>query len=167
MISQSHYAIGGAISAGGGIKEIAGNFIGNSALGYSNTFGGGAIFVWNNRSIESVKGNFIGNYTNTNGGAIYSDSNSNITNIAGLFAGNFVSGKQLSRGGAICNLGIIGEISASFINNSAKTNSTSQLALGGAIYTREDLNIAADNKNIEFTGNYTCLLYTSDAADEL
>lgn len=155
VISQSHYAIGGAISAGGGIKEIAGNFIGNSALGYSNTFGGGAIFVWNNRSIESVKGNFIGNYTNTNGGAIYSDSNSNITNIAGLFAGNFVSGKQLSRGGAICNLGIIGEISASFINNSAKTNSTSQLALGGAIYTREDLNIAADNKNIEFTGNYT------------
>ena len=56
-ISQSFYAIGGAISIRNA-KEIAGNFIGNYAVGGNyGGFGGGAIFVFTNGSIESIKGN--------------------------------------------------------------------------------------------------------------
>lgn len=59
-------------------------------------------------------------------------------------------------GGAIYNaIGIIGDLSGRFIGNYAKTESASHPALGGAVYSANDLTISADGTETLFRGNYT------------
>ena len=167
-------AAGGAIyNYNGTIGDITGDFIGNyaqSSGSYSSASGGAIYNYGSSAEIGNITGDFIGNYaqssgsTSADGGAIYNDGT--IGDITGDFIGNYaqVSGYDAD-GGAIYNDGTIGEkdsegnlaggISGSFINNYAKTESSSDLALGGAVYTTSDINFIADGKNIEFTGNYT------------
>lgn len=161
--SKSGSAVGGAIyNTNKPINNITGDFIGN----YTNTAAtsslqksaGGAI---NNSTTSSkignITGNFIGNYSTGNtssyGGAIYNYGE--IEKISGDFTGNYVqSSNSDAKGGAIYNNSSIGEISGNFINNYAKTdgNGTAQ---GGAIYSKKDLTISADNRENIFSGNYT------------
>ena len=51
-----------------------------------------------------------------------------------------------------------GIINSSFINNYAEKDNKSGNARGGAIYTKSNLNIIADNDISEFTGNYVEIL---------
>ncbi len=122
------------------IGAISGDFINNSVNSTSTEAGshyveGGAI--WNNGHIESITGNFIGNYAlsqdiDTYGGAIYNFSN--IDNIIGDFLGNYVVSENSSaRAGAISNLeGNISEIIGDFVGNYAF--SKNEHAFAGAIF---------------------------------
>ena len=170
-------AAGGAIANGGTIGDITGDFIGNYAISTNNNAQGGAIYNNEDGTIGDITGDFIGNYaSSTNntalGGAIYNgSSNGDIGNITGDFIGNYASSTDYSAyGGAIYNYGykgeatigklddegnLVGGIYGSFINNYAKTESDSQLALGGAVYTDSDMNFIADNQTNYFSGNYT------------
>lgn len=169
--SKSGSAVGGAIyNTNKPINNITGDFIGN----YTNTAAtsslqksaGGAINNSTNSSkIGNITGNFIGNYSTGNtssyGGAIYNYGE--IEKISGDFTGNYVqSSNSDAKGGAIYNNSSIGEISGNFINNYAKTdgNGTAQ---GGAIYSKKDLTISADNRENLFSGNYT---ETNDVKDD-
>lgn len=169
--SKSGSAVGGAIyNTNKPINNITGDFIGN----YTNTAAtsslqksaGGAINNSTNSSkIGNITGNFIGNYSTGNtssyGGAIYNYGE--IEKISGDFTGNYVqSSNSDAKGGAIYNNSSIGEISGNFINNYAKTdgNGTAQ---GGAIYSKKDLTISADNRENIFSGNYT---ETNDVKDD-
>lgn len=159
----------------GTIGDITGDFIGNYASSTINEAYGGAIYNANGAVIGNITGDFIGNYVSGSdsyaiGGAIFNDGsnlsgyNSFIGDITGDFIGNYVSGVS-ALGGAISNNGTIGKtdedgnliggIYGSFINNYAKTESDSNLVLGGAVYTTTDMNFIADNKTNYFTGNYT------------
>ena len=160
-VSDRNCAYGGAIFNGENstMADITGNFIGNyisvAGLAY-----GGAIFNDHNSTIGDITGDFIGNYAvsgsgETYGGAIYNENSAKIGVITGDFIGNYASSYYYAYGGAIYNSGTIGNITGSFINNYAQTTSDSALALGGAIYTTENLTITANNQPIEFTGNYT------------
>ena len=145
---------GGAISTGNGvINYIKGDFIQNHA----NSGAGGAID--NAANIEFIAGDFIGNSLNgTSGGAIYSnyyDGFGSINFIKGDFIDNSVIGTKSVYGGAITSNSGINNISGSFINNFAATDSSDYLALGGAIYTTSDLTFIADNDTNIFSGNYT------------
>ena len=171
-VSGSSYASGGAIyniassSPQARIGNITGDFIGNYAQGSSSAYGG-AIYNQSG-TIGDITGDFIGNYASGNstvsGGAIYNIYGT-IGDITGNFIGNYAQGSSSAYGGAIVNDGkigkldddgnLVGGIYGSFINNYAKTESDSQLALGGAVYTSNDMNFIADNQTNYFSGNYT------------
>ncbi len=162
IASTKNAAKGGAIhNDASEIGNITGNFDGNSASGASAY--GGAIYNKDKGSIKVIEGNFANNYaSSTNGevlgGAIYNYNRSTIDKVTGNFSGNSaVATNGVVKGGAIYNdnNSTIGDISGSFTGNHADTTSTSELALGGAVYTHANMNFIADNKNIEFTGNYT------------
>ena len=167
--SSNGFTMGGAIySEEGIIGNIAGDFIGNYALGEDSGVLGGAITNLSYK-MGDITGDFIGNYaqssdSSASGGAIYNDGT--IGDVTGDFIGNYAQSSDSSAsGGAICNEGIIGEkdsdynlvggIYGSFVNNYAKTESSSDLALGGAVYTTSDMNFIADGKDVLFSGNYT------------
>ena len=148
------------------IGNITGDFIGN----YASGVGGSGGSIYNMSTIGDITGDFIGNYASSTdyeayGGAIYNYGA--IGNITGDFISNYASSSNsVAYGGAIYNnmgtigkldddYNIIGGIYGSFINNYAKTESDTQLALGGAVYTRYDMNFIADNQTNYFSGNYT------------
>ena len=154
--------VGGAIAnKGGTINSIDADFNSN----YSDQYGGAiANFVENSASSEitSVAGNFNNNYIVVNnseafGGAIY--NNGKILTISGNFTGNHIAQDNLDTvtalGGAIYNAGNDGVlISGNFLDNYISVNSSSR-ALGGAIYTKMNISIVADNgQNTLFKGNY-------------
>ena len=164
-------AYGGAIyNYRGTIGDITGDFIGNYASSTISAAYGGAIYNSGSSSqIGDITEDFIGNYATGSyaiGGAIY-NAGGTIGNITGNFIGNYASSTDdVAYGGAIYNnnatIGqlddegnLTGGIYGSFINNYAKTESDSQLALGGAVYTSSDMNFIADNQTNYFSGNYT------------
>ena len=163
-------ANGGAIYNSGEIGNITGDFIGNYATSTDGDANGGAIFNIDG-TIRDITGDFIGNYasgSSARGGAIYNNrSAAKLGDITGNFIGNYASSTvNYARGGAIYNIdgtigklddegNLVGGIYGSFINNYAKTESDSQLALGGAVYTSSDMNFIADNQVNYFSGNYT------------
>ena len=169
VVSTNSSGFGGAIYNIGTISDITGDFIGNYATGSSATYGGA---IYNSGTIGDITGDFIGNYASSSnsfaiGGAIYnSGSIALIGDIRGDFIGNYASSTDSSAyGGAIFHYGAIGKLDdegnlvggiyGSFINNYTKTESDSQLALGGAVYTGDDMNFIADNQTNYFSGNYT------------
>ena len=123
------------------IGNIKAYFEGNYVLSKNDSAYGGAIanfYVksqndYKNAIIDSINGTFENNYTQTK-----STDSSN-----GAY------------GGAISNTATINAINNStFKNNYAISNNGSN-ALGGAIYTTQDLTINANNSGLtEFTGNY-------------
>ena len=173
-----NYVVAGYLDTGGGsihnlgvIKSVTGDFIGNYAQDSgSHPIYGGAIYNNYNGTIGDITGDFIGNYASGSssayGGAIYNNYNGTIGDITGDFIGNYAqSSSSYAYGGAIYNGNTIGEhdsewnlvggIYGSFLNNYAKTESSSNLALGGAVYTTKDMNFIADGKDVLFSGNYT------------
>ena len=123
------------------IGSVKADFSGNYVISTKNRAFGGAIsnFVksdndYKNAIIDSISGNFENNYARTES----TDSE------MGAF------------GGAICNNATIKSIDNSvFKNNFAiSSNNVENMALGGAIYTKKDLIINANNGLTEFTGNY-------------
>lgn len=163
LANKSGSATGGAVyNSGGSINNITGDFIGNHTNSFATanfySSAGGAIHnSSSNSEIQNINGNFNENYSigkiDTYGGAIY--NNGKIENISGNFTGNYVnsSGKD-AKGGAIYNTSSIDEISGNFLNNYAKSEGTGT-AKGGAIYSKNDLIISANNTENIFAGNYT------------
>ena len=157
-IADGTYAAGVLVNhSGGNITSIKGDFIGNTLNG--NTYGYGA-GLYNSGVIGVVSGNFVSNATNAKtyvvGGVLANNSNGHIGSVQGNFINNSAIAKNYIQGGALMNQGTIDSISGSFIGNSAKTISDSQLAFGGAVYAnRTDLNFVADNATNIFSGNYT------------
>ena len=100
--------------------------------GYGYFLLGGA--VYNNGGLDQIKADFVANTVKA-GGADYMNAG----------------------GGALSNdyHGVIGNISGSFINNSAEIASKNGLALGGAVYTYADMTFAANGAERKFSGNYT------------
>ncbi len=151
------------------IQKIAGNFIANYTFSRQTSSGGA---IANLAIIDSINASFIGNSATSNfaafGGAVYNVNT--IGDITGNFIGNSVYTAPVSTlppfrafGGAIYNEGTIGNkdesgnlvggiINSSFINNFARVDNYT--ANGGAIYTKADLNIIADNGYSVFSGNY-------------
>ncbi len=154
-------AMGGAIlvQRSSEITSITGDFIGNYIEAITGSAYGGAVYI-NDAKIGTITGDFINNYVSGNsavGAAIHLTNWANLEHINGDFIGNIARGVIAANGGAISNSGatVLGEISGSFINNHTEITGTSNLALGGAIYTSRNLTISANNKSIEFTGNCT------------
>ena len=154
--SSSSSATGGAIYNGTSAKinHIKSDFINNSAKTVSDMATGGAITVGG--SIESIEGNFINNYAesqNSTSGAgairVYIGS---AKSIKGTFIGNHSYSQSLrSVGGAIWGSnakGIIDSIDANFINN--YSTSDSGYAVAGAI----DFTGTIGTITGKFEGNY-------------
>ena len=175
---KGNHAQGGAIQIEGYITNyIKGNFENNYAQGDTSAARGGAIYVGNNYSIGDIISNFNGNYATTNnykvsGGAININPNATIGDIIGDFTYNYIyttgddakggalmidSGVKLGKKDAEGNV-VGGIINSSFLNNYAEKDNKSGNARGGAIYTKSNLNIIADNDISEFTGNYVEVL---------
>ena len=167
FINNSATSSGGAIfhtagNGSGSIKAIIGDFIGNNVKDLGNgSAAGGAI--WMQQSIGAIKGNFAGNYVESNnsakGGAIanvYDSYYGSIGLIEGDFIGNYTSARYSSQGGAIANYSFssmgspsIQYIKGDFIGNYAFSEKSG--ASGGAIYNY-NRNIGTISAN--FTGNY-------------
>lgn len=174
--SSSYTVSGGAIYNENIINSINGNFIGNttnSSYSMMNSSLGGAIannynYTNTGNIINSINGIFVGNSAiagstrgSASGGAIYNDST--IGKICADFIGNYVDktttyinseNPYYSRGGAIYNLGKLEVTNSKFLSNYANIRTGEQHAQGGAIYTRNDLTISANNGISEFSGNY-------------
>lgn len=126
--STARTGSGGAINNGGRIGAINGDFIGNYVLVGGNGYGGA---ISNGNYIESIKGDFIGNYVSSTNGHAY--------------GGGMYTSKQLEN-----------YFEGNFLGNYVETDSTTALALGGAIYSRSgNLAISADGVDRFFVGNYT------------
>ena len=157
--------------------NIEGNFLENYAIGATASAQGGALYISYLKNYGNINGNFIGNYvsgyTGASGGALYHLGNANsykyskmgninanfIRNHATSATGSAYGGALYNRYGTIGNLdesgNLIGGIYGSFIDNYVETNSNDNLALGGAVYTTQDLNFIADNQINYFSGNYS------------
>ena len=130
-ITDSAYAVGGAVRNESTITNINAGFAGNSSNSTTNAEGG-AIFNKDGASISNINGYFIGNTLAP------IDSDKSAYNI----------------GGAVANDGSIGVIVADFIGNSIKGNN-STTALGGAIYNTNTIkSITGDFVGNSTTGNY-------------
>ena len=141
------YVLGGAITNDGinsdeqmtKIGNIEGNFAYNYARSINGWVRGGAIFNGSKAEIESIKGDFIGNYTKnetnsdkkSEGGAI-ANVYGTIGDITGNFIGNYTYSEGYALGGAIMSYDSkIGDIKGNFAYNYAY--STNGYASGGAI----------------------------------
>lgn len=130
-ITDSAYAVGGAVRNESTITNINAGFAGNSSNSTTNAEGG-AIFNKDGASISNINGYFIGNTLAP------IDSDKSAYNI----------------GGAIANNGIIGDVVADFIGNSINGNNRTT-ALGGAIYNTNTINsITGDFVGNSATGSY-------------
>lgn len=130
-ITDSAYAVGGAVRNESTITNINAGFVGNSSNSTTNAEGG-AIFNKDGASISNINGYFIGNTLAP------IDSDKSAYNI----------------GGAIANNGIIGDVVADFIGNSINGNNRTT-ALGGAIYNTNTMNsITGDFVGNSATGSY-------------
>ncbi len=151
---------GGTVYNAGTIGDVEADFIGNSLTGTGTenrdsrvSADGGAIYNSNKATINSITGNFIGNYIEifnsdsfTDGGAI--SNHGTIGDITGDFIGNYASAYYNSHGGAIYNGGTVDNIAGNFIGN--HTLSQAEISSGGAIYNWGEIgNITGD-----FIGNY-------------
>lgn len=130
-ITDSAYAVGGAVRNESIITNINAGFVGNSSVSTTNAEGG-AIFNKDGATISNINGYFIGNTLAP------IDSDKSAYNI----------------GGAIANNGIIGDVVADFIGNSINGNNRTT-ALGGAIYNTNTINsITGDFVGNSATGSY-------------
>ena len=169
---------GGAIGNAGTITYISGIFKNNKfskeeAVGAVK--GGGAIYNHIRKIIEKIENSkFTGNISSEVGGAIYNIGIINYISAAfenneaqefwddgggAIFNGEnatiekienstFIGNTSSGEGGAISNLGTIGNIvNSSFIENKTE-------CYAGAIYSENSLTITADNGNSLFSGNY-------------
>ena len=172
------YTRGGAIFNSGRIPTVKGNFTKNSVTATDGMAFGGAID--NSGTIDNLSGNFTRNSAvaqgdaAARGGAIYMLANNSSfkNNISGVFDGNYVKGKTSTNvsyngisyqsnpyqtaGGAIAidrSYGNVTLNNSSFLNNYAESLDEND-ALGGAIFTQENISINADNYDSIFQGNY-------------
>lgn len=132
------------------IGNIKADFNGNYVISDKNNAYGGAISNYvdqaknsQNAIIDSITGKFEDNYAKS-----------------GYVKSNPTDSSKGAYGGAISNTATITAINNSiFKNNSAITvDNAENTARGGAIYTTQDLNINANNKELtEFTGNYVSI----------
>ena len=124
--------------------------------------------------IGNIKADFNGNYVVSKNNDAYGGAISNyiftndknyknaiIDSISGTFENNYAETKSTDAekgayGGAISNKATIKAINNSIFRNNyaVSANNTENKALGGAIYTKQDLTINADGGLTEFTGNY-------------
>ena len=153
------YNCGSMFSNSGSIKSLNMSFINNAATS-GNSYIAGILANHTGGNIDSLKGDFISNQSRSGsyiiGGVLANNSNGHIGSVQGNFINNSAIAKNYIQGGVLMNQGTIDSISGSFIGNSAKTTSDSQLAFGGAVYSnRTDLNFVADNATNIFSGNYT------------
>ncbi|DAA95199.1 TPA: hypothetical protein CPT80_08360, partial [Candidatus Gastranaerophilales bacterium HUM_9] len=146
---------GGAIyNDGGTLGDITGSFTNNRIVAGDGvgTARGGAIY--NNGTIGDITADFTGNVADyydyssdaqyvRNGGAIYNTENGVIGDINAKFVGN-----RAKYGGAIYNMGQIGDITGLFQNNIVGPNS---YAAAGAIYNGTGASVG--NINADFINN--------------
>lgn len=150
-ITDSAYAVGGAVRNESTITNINAGFAGNSSNSTTNAEGG-AIFNKDGASISNINGYFIGNTlapidsdksAYNIGGAVANDGS--IGDIVADFIGNSINGnnRTTALGGAIYNTNTINSITGDFVGNSA----TGSYAVGGAIY-----NSANGSSNAPYIG---------------
>ena len=165
-ISTGDGASAGAIANMGTIGNITGDFIGNYAESNTALALGGAIMNGLEAPAElgNITGDFIANHVKGIGalGGAIANLGANIEDITGDFIGNYAEGEMIAVGGAIAhaktpqdNIGSIGTINGSFINNYVKVTGTDGIGLGGAIFVSDDdLAFKADGITNRFSGNY-------------
>lgn len=123
------------------IGNIKAYFSGNYALSTKNSAYGGAIANFYAKSEEDYK-------------------NAIIDSINSIFENNYAKTESADAskgayGGAIVNTATIKAINNSIFKNNYASSINGSSAHGGAIYTRQDLLINANNSGLtEFTGNY-------------
>jgi hypothetical protein len=158
--SGANTSYGGAIyNYNGTIKKLSVDFNDNYSLATATkgTAIGGAIF--NNGIINNITGDFSGNYTyskyNVSGGALYNsgilgtvDDNGNVTasNLNSNFKNNYALG-AISYGGAIYNIGNIGDITGAFDGNYGYSTSKTY---GGTVFN----NGSIGNISSKFTNSF-------------
>lgn len=142
---SSQFALGGALHNEGNMNALSGQFVGNQANGGTTDTGAGGALS-NKGQIGSVNSDFIGNFAtgfDTRGGALFNDKDASIGKISGHFMANVSGGTYQNSGGAIYNLGTVGDINANFIGNVAALDSDtdgSANAVGGALYNKGIIN---------------------------
>lgn len=150
-ITDSAYAVGGAVRNESTITNINAGFAGNSSNSTTNAEGG-AIFNKTGATISNINGYFVGNTLSpldsdksayNIGGAVANDGS--IGDIVADFIGNSINGnnRTTALGGAIYNTNTINSITGDFVGNSA----TGSYAVGGAIY-----NSANGSSNAPYIG---------------
>ncbi len=157
VVSENGNAYGGAIYNGGEISEISNIFFHENAAEGGDVAQGGAIFndshaIIGEADMSAIRNSSHAEDGNAYGGAISNANGAEIGTLSGKFEGNeAVSENGDAFGGAIYNDGEITEINnATFMNNRVVGGENSK---GGAIYTKADLFLNADNNTIEFSGN--------------
>ncbi len=146
---------GGALYSTGEIELIdRTEFSNNSSIAHQGGGNGGALT--SSADIRQIRnsvfsGNSVEGETSAYGGAIYITGGSlKLVDNVSFTNNSVVSAASSAAGGAIFNYSAAGKIrNSSFSGNKAKGNN----AYGGAIYTRADLTLEADNYDFSFSGN--------------
>ncbi len=179
-IGGALYHVGGTLTITGG--EWSGNDAAYGQN--NSSYGGGAIYSSNNSSVVSIDGTLFRENKGANGGAIWNQNSSATNKFTiknSTFEGNSAS---YAGGGAIKGSGGVWQIeNCSFIGNSSSSTQNQAGALelgkdarvaivdsdfigntaagvgvtygsGGAVLVRSEVVIAAEGKDVTFSGNY-------------
>ncbi|MFQ6702938.1 MAG: autotransporter domain-containing protein [Alphaproteobacteria bacterium] len=120
---------GGAIYNQGDVKIAKAEFEDNKASVY-----GGAISNRATMTIQDAKFEENISYGDY-GGALYNSKSGNIETLDADFSGNKTVNEGFAAGGAIANIGKIGDVNAAFGGNTVNASGEGASAKGGAIYT--------------------------------
>lgn len=154
----SYYnAYGGAVyNEGSLINRLSGNFISNYAKA-PYAYGGAVANTGSSANITAQNAHFTGNYANGSyvyGGAVWNDNRAVMTVNGGSFSDNRATAASSgdAQGGAVYNKGTFTVTDASFYNNSVSSTNQAK-ALGGGVYNTGTLSVAAQTKDVVFSGN--------------
>ncbi len=121
-------------------------------------------------SVQNSSASALGGAVYTASGAVTNITNSVFENNKAIAYSDQASGLAYAYGGAVYNAGVTNIYNSTFKNNTAHNVSLNGVALGGAIFNASGatLNIIADGKNVEFSGNYensrTNAIYNEDVS---
>lgn len=117
-----------------------------------NTAGSNGAAIFNKGNMSILDSDFDGNIAyGYYGGAIYNTATGNIKVLDADFDGNKVKTNDFAIGGAIANIGKIGNITGEFDNNNVVASGEGASAKGGAIYTYSGSTI--ESVVADFAGN--------------
>lgn len=117
-----------------------------------NTAGGNGAAIFNKGNLSILDSDFDGNIAyGYYGGAIYNTAAGNIKVLDADFDGNKVKTNDFAIGGAIANIGKVGNITGEFDNNTVVASGEEASAKGGAIYTYSGSTI--ESVVADFVGN--------------